>query len=181
MEEVEYAGFWKRCLAGLGDGLFSYVVIGPVMLIQIYCGKELYLAGDIVTPFLVSGITVYCLAKWGSSPGKYMVGIRVKTLALGKIGWKEALLRNSVLIVFQFAMVAWGFGVVMEIPSESFSKMTYFQRGNLQMSTLGFKALLLLINAWTLSEMVVLLFNKKKRALHDFIAGTVVVVEKKNA
>lgn len=28
---------------------------------------------------------------------------------------------------------------------------------------------------WLLSELVVLLFNEKRRALHDFIAGTVVV------
>jgi uncharacterized RDD family membrane protein YckC len=28
---------------------------------------------------------------------------------------------------------------------------------------------------WMASEVVVLLFNRKKRALHDFIAGTVVV------
>ena len=31
--------------------------------------------------------------------------------------------------------------------------------------------------AWMLSEVVTMLFNEKKRAIHDFIAGTVVVVE----
>jgi hypothetical protein len=29
--------------------------------------------------------------------------------------------------------------------------------------------------AWIASELVVLLFNEKRRALHDFIAGTVVI------
>jgi uncharacterized RDD family membrane protein YckC len=33
------------------------------------------------------------------------------------------------------------------------------------------------IYSWTASEVVVLLFNRKKRALHDFIAGTVVVTD----
>jgi uncharacterized RDD family membrane protein YckC len=32
-----------------------------------------------------------------------------------------------------------------------------------------------LLLAWTLSELVVLLFNEKRRAIHDYIAGTVVV------
>lgn len=29
--------------------------------------------------------------------------------------------------------------------------------------------------AWLFSELIVLLFNEKKRAIHDFIAGTVVI------
>ncbi|MFH3639525.1 RDD family protein, partial [Acinetobacter baumannii] len=28
---------------------------------------------------------------------------------------------------------------------------------------------------WTWSEFIVLLFNKRKRAIHDFIAGTIVI------
>ena len=31
---------------------------------------------------------------------------------------------------------------------------------------------------WIWSEVIVMLFNKKRRALHDFIAGTVVTSEK---
>jgi uncharacterized RDD family membrane protein YckC len=33
----------------------------------------------------------------------------------------------------------------------------------------------LVSNAWTLSELVVLMLNRRRRALHDFIAGTVVI------
>ena len=32
-----------------------------------------------------------------------------------------------------------------------------------------------MVTEWFLSEFVVLLMNKRKRALHDFIAGTIVV------
>ena len=31
-------------------------------------------------------------------------------------------------------------------------------------------------NVWICSELVVLLLNEKKRAIHDYLAGTVVVV-----
>lgn len=31
-------------------------------------------------------------------------------------------------------------------------------------------------HGWVLSELVVLLLNEKKRALHDYLAGTVVVI-----
>ena len=33
-------------------------------------------------------------------------------------------------------------------------------------------------NAWLASEIVSVLFNKRRRALHDFIAGTVVIVDR---
>ena len=35
-----------------------------------------------------------------------------------------------------------------------------------------------LTNIWTYSELIVLLMNSRKRALHDFIAGTVIVKKK---
>jgi uncharacterized RDD family membrane protein YckC len=35
-----------------------------------------------------------------------------------------------------------------------------------------------LYNAWLVSQIVSVLFNKRRRALHDFLAGTVVVVER---
>jgi len=35
-----------------------------------------------------------------------------------------------------------------------------------------------LSNIWIWSEVIVLLFNKRKRAIHDFIAGTVIVKSK---
>jgi uncharacterized RDD family membrane protein YckC len=36
----------------------------------------------------------------------------------------------------------------------------------------------ILQQVWMWSEVVVVLFNKRKRALHDFIAGTVVIQKK---
>jgi uncharacterized RDD family membrane protein YckC len=36
----------------------------------------------------------------------------------------------------------------------------------------------ILQQVWIYSEVVVVLFNKRKRALHDFIAGTVVIQKK---
>ena len=32
---------------------------------------------------------------------------------------------------------------------------------------------------WTWSELIVMLFNQRRRALHDFIAGTVVIADQK--
>ncbi len=44
--------------------------------------------------------------------------------------------------------------------------------------TLYFAAISLLEKIWFWSEVIFVLTNAKKRAIHDFIAGTVVVVEK---
>ncbi len=39
----------------------------------------------------------------------------------------------------------------------------------------AYEVLSFALNVWIWSEVIVLLFNRRKRALHDFIAGTVVV------
>jgi uncharacterized RDD family membrane protein YckC len=39
----------------------------------------------------------------------------------------------------------------------------------------GYDVLDYSLTVWIWSEIIVLLFNRRKRALHDFIAGTVVI------
>jgi len=43
-----------------------------------------------------------------------------------------------------------------------------------------YKSLQWIQNAWVWGELIVLLTNRKRRALHDFIAGTVVVYTSPN-
>ena len=45
----------------------------------------------------------------------------------------------------------------------------------LELAPSWYKPIEVLFNIWTWGELIVLLTNRKRRALHDFIAGTVVV------
>jgi len=46
-----------------------------------------------------------------------------------------------------------------------------------QLTPAWYKPVLILENIWVWSEFIVMMTNKKRRALHDFLAGTLVIVK----
>jgi len=182
VENPKYAGFGKRFVAMFGDGIFGIVALSPVWIAQIYGGKWLYCGGNIVNQLLCDGLLIFFLAKWGKSPGKYMANIRVLTVDLKPIGWREALLRHSVQMLLSIAALVMGYRAVAGVSAAEFDSMNFSERAVLQSGSGGFQQFIIGCSLlWTLSEIVFLLFNKKKRALHDFIAGTVVIEEEATA
>ncbi len=117
---------------------------------------------------------------YGGTIGKIMVNITVTKLDGSSIGWKEAFLRNIIGYILSFIasilliqillnhQEVFKFGNFME-----FSKNLNFITKN----NLNFLLMQTLVSIWTWGELFVLLLNKKRRALHDFIAGTVVISE----
>lgn len=172
-----YAGFAPR----LGAGIVDTLVLLPVM--GVYWGLaclswEAAIAAAVPHVFAHAGYNVYCHARWGQTVGKRMLGIRVLTLTGEPIRWRHALLRHSVdLAVAAASLAAWVSGLLalseadfesagllakMDLARDARSDWGHWPR------TIG--------NVWIWSELVVLLLNEKKRAIHDYLAGTVVVV-----
>jgi uncharacterized RDD family membrane protein YckC len=58
-----------------------------------------------------------------------------------------------------------------------FHSLSFMQRSQrlIELAPPWFKPLQVVQQVWVWSEFIVLLTNRKRRALHDFIAGTVVV------
>ena len=140
---------------------------------------------DGTAPLLAFPVIVICTAypvwfhaRTGQTLGKRLASIRVVKLTGERISWKEAALRSSVdlalgltramatvLALYQLSDVALNVGWLARselLIEQGPAWGRYAQRAS---------------NAWYWSELVFLLFNAKRRALHDFIAGTVVVVE----
>lgn len=65
----------------------------------------------------------------------------------------------------------------MSITSTEYDPLSFFDKATLQAERTPSWSKIIdnLYLAWGLSELLVLLLNNKRRALHDFIAGTVVV------
>jgi uncharacterized RDD family membrane protein YckC len=107
-----------------------------------------------------------------------MMKIVVTRLDGARIGLNEALMRHSVDAIF--GLIA-GIGMLVAVlqtePTIFNSEIGWIDRNKLiTNNTPSFaSAAGMLSIAWGYSELIVLLFNKKRRAIHDFIAGTVVV------
>jgi uncharacterized RDD family membrane protein YckC len=93
------------------------------------------------------------------------------------IGFKQAFMRSSVDLVFAVLVLTCRFVALVKIPGAEYSSMSWVEQQNAiyMLSPLAFTWIARAEDVWVWSEVVILLTNKKRRALHDFIAGTVVI------
>jgi len=176
-----YAGFWKRLLSLLIDA----AVFLPVALIIHLCqsiSKQLFISTHLFS--LIIGIAYFIVlhAIFGQTVGKRLAKIKVVTLSGEDIDWKISWLRHSVdgilsiwIFIAETMSVLAMSDEVFKLSSFSLTSPEYIQFGNELRDTIPMYALGLFSLFWTYSGLIVLLFNEKKRTIHDFIAKTVVI------
>jgi uncharacterized RDD family membrane protein YckC len=174
-----YAGLFERAIANFLDFLFLMPIIYLMYFID-----NLYIYNVLFTGALLFIIAIiyngYLVKRYSGTPGKLIMGIRIKKLNNQAIGWKEAILRSIVPLAFLMLEQ------VMTIISFSFANLSFYENLNWIQKLVYLQSIfpvvyLIIIwiqNLWSWSELIVLLTNDKKRALHDFIAKTIVVNEK---
>ena len=169
-----YAGFGLRFISLLID----YMIASTFTKLIMAAGNNSIgnLVGAVVLSlcFLVF-YHVFLVGKCGQTPGKMITRIKIVRLDGAKIRWLDAWLRYSVEIFFFICTV-----LVATLIGLKTSMGTTLD--SIDPDTLGLRwvfiiysllHILLIVYAW--SEVIVLLTNEKRRAIHDFIAGTVIV------
>lgn len=174
--EMTYAGFWVRA----GAMLLDAVVMLPIIGIVFYGNMKLRLFSLYwFVPGIVLGlfINVYLVHRFGGSPGKQLMKLRIATLDGHKVSLKTALARFSVQLILTTIMGAGSILGAMAMTDAEYLSLDFMAR-SAKMTTLApawYKAMSFVMNGWFLVGAIVLLCNKKRRATHDFIAGTVVL------
>jgi uncharacterized RDD family membrane protein YckC len=171
-----YGGFWKRFCAGFVDAF----VLLPLAYLFIWLesfDKTMAILIIIPSTTLFAMYHVFFNACFGGALGKLVVGIRIAKPDGTKIGWAEAWKRSSVDIGFALLMLCVEVWALTQVNNEQYSATAFVERIKLLQSYYPswFSVVTISQNIWIWSEVVVLLFNKRKRAVHDFIAGTVVI------
>ena len=171
-----YAGFWKRFCAGWVD-IFVILPLAYLLIWLESFDKNIAILLVIPSTALFAMYHVYFNVRFGGTLGKLAVGIRVAKPDGTKIGWPEAWKRSSVDIGFALLMLCVEVWALTQVNGEQYSTTAFAKRMHLLQSYYPswFYIVTIAQNVWIWSEVVVLLFNKRKRALHDFIAGTVVI------
>gem|GEM_PF-266280 len=176
ISESLYAGFWTR----LGSLLLDFIFILPVVFLVLYLnglGKNIYFYTVIPNLIFSLWYHIYLPKKYGGTPGKLAVGITIIRLDGQPIDWKEAVLRHVVLFSLTILSSIIMTTSLLTADEETFTSLTWLQQSQylMSLSPIFFKFYTWTSNIWIYSEFVVLLTNKRKRAIHDFIAGTVIV------
>jgi uncharacterized RDD family membrane protein YckC len=173
---MTYAGFWKRFGANSADGLI-FLLVGALYVALGSFSRPLALALVVPVALLYPVYAIYFHARSGQTPGKMLAGIRVVKVSGEAISWRNATLRSSVDVGPGVLHAISSMVALLSLPEAEYLRVGWMERqqrlGELAPVQLGWVPAASMM--WVASEVIVLLFNKKRRALHDYIAGTVVL------
>jgi uncharacterized RDD family membrane protein YckC len=176
LHESLYAGFWIR----FGSLLLDILIIMPVVFIFLYLnGLSKNACFYTVIPFLIFHFwyNIYLVQKNGGTPGKLISGITILKTDGTDLTWREAILRHIVSFSLTIFISIITIIALSQSDTEYYESLNWMKKQQYLMTLLPvyFSVNTWASNIWTYSELFVLLFNKRKRALHDFIAETVIV------
>ncbi len=116
--------------------------------------------------------TVTMHARYGQTVGKMVTKVRVvDSRTEGKISWGQASIREGIPMILSLGLVVYEvYGILSgRFTARSFENSQALNNNGLIFLLTGIPGL------WFLAEVLTMLTNRQRRALHDFIAGTVVV------
>jgi uncharacterized RDD family membrane protein YckC len=162
----QYQTFWPRFWAGLVDT----VVFLPVSLLDYWLDQNLHspvlLALWLVTNTLSFEIySVAMHAGYGQTLGKMALRVKVLDITEHKLSLRQALLRDCFPILL-------GLLVIFDDVPEVLAGVSRYNDPDIGIWT---EVAMYGSLIWFAVELLTMLTNRKRRALHDFIAGSVVV------
>ena len=176
INEDIYAGFGVR----LTSLILDFIILLPIFLLTLYVnGLNLNSYYFTFIPYYVFNFWyyIYLVKKYGGTPGKLILGIKIVKIDGNDVTWREAILRDIVSLMLGFFYIFIIIYSISKADSDQFENISWLKK---QTYLLTFSPLIYPLykwadNIWIGSELVVLLFNKRRRAIHDYIANTVIV------
>jgi uncharacterized RDD family membrane protein YckC len=162
-----YQTFWRRFFAAIIDGVVVVIVTWPL-------DSEYFPTGPWTTILATLAITAISVAYYvlfharrGQTPGKMLTRVRVMDLGEARTPTlREATLRSTPEIVMDLVFLA------LMLPSIATGSQDTGAGEEFYPFWMGFAIVAIV---WWSAEIIAALVTAKRRALHDFIAGTVVV------
>lgn len=162
----KYQTFWQRLIAIIIDTLVLSPVAIIINTIPIANNKLAFLFVQLATSLSLLIYFVIGHGKYGYSVGKKIM--RVKVSALNEkhvIGFRRAFLRESIWFFLSIGLLLYLFFITRNIQIIDKNILHNYTNKCYYISSI-----------WLLIELVTMLATKKKRrALHDFIANSVVI------
>jgi uncharacterized RDD family membrane protein YckC len=168
-EENKYKTFWRRFWAHFLDGF----VVGIPLLILLVILEGAGVIQSTSSPYIdqfvaLIGLSYYIVmhAMFGQTAGKMATGVKIYDKSEeSDISWKQAVMRDIVPLFFFLVSFVYLITSGAAIGETSDAEASWWLLYAYAYSSL----------AWYLAEVITMLFNSKRRAVHDFVAGTVVV------
>lgn len=173
---LHYGGFWAR----FASFLLDFLVLLPLSAIVFWASQRYRLFQVYYfVPGILFGIFygVYLVRRFGGTPGKLVMRLRIRKVSGDPVGYREAFLRYAPEFVLAMLMSVALLPSLFRMTDTEYHELSLIERSQrlVQLAPSWFTPLQITQQIWIWGEFIVLLTNRKRRALHDFIAGTVVV------
>ena len=111
---------------------------------------------------------VYFHAHWGQTLGKMATRVRVLSVDGCRIGLRQALRAQRLDILLAGFFIAAQASALLRIPSAEYASLGWLEQSRRLSELMGqWQWLSWVQAAWMISEVVTMLFNPRRRALHD--------------
>lgn len=169
----KYSTFVPRFWTGVVDSCVLWPIGFLSIIILSFQVPRLIAAFAVIADSIVWLIyTAQMHAYYGQTVGKMATKVRVVDFRTeGNISLRQAWLRESIPVVVSLGLLGYQIAAIMtgEIEPRAIVSGKAYENNN------TFLLLMALPGLWFLAEVLTMLTNDKRRAIHDFIAGTVVV------
>ncbi len=145
--------------------------------------REYFAFSLVINTIFSLWFSVYLVARYGGTPGKLLMGLRIVMVDGSPVTWRAAVLRESITILTSTASnigLAIASYKLTDDESAALTFLTLAQTLN-ALAPPWHKIFEHINTVWVWGELLTMLFNKKRRAVHDFIAGTVVIIVQADA
>ena len=158
----KYNTFWRRVFAATFDS-FIVFLIGLINILIPFKSMFVEILFLVFSHTLFFIYSIWMHWKYGQTIGKIIMDVVVVDVNdEKKITFKQALYRDIVYVIMELIALGLNLMLIVNINLEGII-------GSLD-SVLG-----VLVFLWLILELITMLFNQKRRSLHDLIANTVVV------
>ena len=171
-EQNKYLTFWRRFWAYVFDTLIIGAPLAVVAVVALVTGNkdliESATSPQVLVLLQLAAIAYYVIlhGSRGQTVGKMITGVKVLDVSESRaVGWRQAIVRDVVplLAAATATIYVFTFGAIPEGAEAT-------DRALVVRIVIG-----LIVPIWALVEIVTQPFNRKRRALQDFISRTVVV------
>lgn len=175
----EYVGFWKRVLAALIDVIIGFAFLPLIIPLMKYEFEQRTIIPGIIHSVAATIFWMWLVVRFGATPGKFLIKARIVRSNGKYLDWGRAFLRMlvpGIIVSVNAYLQQWNAinSAPPEIHIDSFVKIVeVLEEYGQPFTTIG---MYLALSGY--ADILVILFNKKKRAIHDFVAGSYVVTKK---
>ena len=180
---MTYAGFWPRFAALWLDLL----IMSPLFVLVVWGGEHVRLFNVYYfLPGTLFGLFygVYLVRRFGGTPGKRLMKLRIVKVSGHVVTYREAILRYLPEWLMGIGSSLAGMVAVLSLTdAQYFAAASFLERSQVVAAAMPSwnGPVTIALNIWIWGEFLVMLTNKKRRAIHDFIAGTVVIKDAQQA